>query len=333
MRPILALVMLLLGLVSASPEPEYALLVSRAFGFATGTIAPPLIEIESSTVKADRPIFAALATGSLDQFETVLPQPSGSAPAPDTVSIRPAVSLGELCNALLTSAQDNELPVAFFANLIWQESHLRDDAVSPKGALGIAQFMPETAVESGLDNPLDAMQAIPASARLLRELRLQFGNLGFAAAAYNAGPHRVSAWLAHHRALPRETRGYVVQVTGRSIEQWRSMPPHDAALRFVRPLPCRDLPPFAELDEAQAEQAQLGRAQMQRMQILTRQVHGPEKIATAGRHRRQHLAYRRRWYAHHRHDAIRATEREGHRRRHEAGQHYRRGTHDKRKNT
>ena len=82
------------------------------------------------------------------------------------------LSLNDLCNALYTSAQDNDLPVPFFANLIWQESRLRDDAVSRKGALGIAQFMPETAAESGLDNPFDPLKAIPASARFLRELRL-----------------------------------------------------------------------------------------------------------------------------------------------------------------
>ncbi len=94
------------------------------------------------------------------------------------------------------------MPVPFFANLIWQESRLRDDAVSRKGALGIAQFMPETAAETGLDNPFDPLQAIPASARFLRELRMQFGNLGFVAAAYNAGAHRVTEWLEHRGSLP-----------------------------------------------------------------------------------------------------------------------------------
>ena len=48
----------------------------------------------------------------------------------------------------------------------------------------------------------------------LRELREQFGNLGLAAAAYNAGPGRVSAWLGSHRPLPGETRNYVAMVTG-----------------------------------------------------------------------------------------------------------------------
>jgi hypothetical protein len=181
--------------------------------------------------------------------------------SPDSAPIQPLeASLDDLCNALLTSAQDNDLPVPFFANLLWQESRLRDDVVSPVGALGIAQFMPQTALESGLDNPFDPLQAIPASARLLRELHQQFGNLGFAAAAYNAGAHRVAEWLERRRALPLETRNYVVLVTGRSAEEWRKTPPDAAALHFVTRLPCRDMPAFADLEQAQMQQEQAEQA-------------------------------------------------------------------------
>ena len=80
-------------------------------------------------------------------------------------------SVGDLCNALFISAEDNDLPVPFFANLIWQESRLQLNSVSRAGALGIAQFMPEVAVEVGLHDPFDPQQALPASARLLHELR------------------------------------------------------------------------------------------------------------------------------------------------------------------
>ena len=72
-------------------------------------------------------------------------------------------------------------------------------AVSPKGASGIAQFMPQTADWHGLADPFDPIEALRHSAAYLRELRDQFGNLGLAAAAHNAGPGRVSAWLASHR--------------------------------------------------------------------------------------------------------------------------------------
>ncbi len=133
-------------------------------------------------------------------------------------------SVGDLCNTIYTSAEDNDLPVPFFANLIWQESELQLNSVSSAGALGIAQFMPEVAVEVGLRNPFDPHEALPASARFLRALRQQFGNLGFVAAAYNAGAHRVADWLDHDRALPQETRTYVLRVTGRSAEAWRKSP-------------------------------------------------------------------------------------------------------------
>ena len=86
------------------------------------------------------------------------------------------------------------------ARVIWQESCFDALAVSPKGAAGIAQFMPATASWHGLANPFDPIEALRHSAAYLRELLSQFGNLGLAAAAYNAGPARVSAWLANHRA-------------------------------------------------------------------------------------------------------------------------------------
>src|SRR4029077_549949 len=86
------------------------------------------------------------------------------------------LSLDDLCKTLFTSAQENDLPIPFFANLLWQESRLKDDVVSKQGALGIALLMPQTALETGLEDPFDPLQAIPASARLLRTLRLQFGN-------------------------------------------------------------------------------------------------------------------------------------------------------------
>jgi hypothetical protein len=171
-----------------------------------------------------------------------------------------ARSVGDLCSTIYTSAEDNNLPVPFFANLIWQESELELDSVSSAGALGIAQFMPEVAAEVGLLDPFDPDQALPASARFLRALRQQFGNLGFVAAAYNAGAHRVVDWLDHDRALPQETKTYVLRVTGRSAEAWRKSPLPDSQLTFVRPLPCRRLPAFADLEHAQMEQARAAAA-------------------------------------------------------------------------
>ena len=127
--------------------------------------------------------------------------------------------------------------------------------------------MPETAAETGLDNPFDPLKAIPASARLLRVLRLEFGNLGFVAAAYNAGAHRVIEWLQHRASLPSETRGYVARVTGLSVDAWRRMAVNDDALAFVQHLPCRSLPAFASMEQAQSEQVQLQQAKLEQLKI------------------------------------------------------------------
>src|SRR5262249_59523221 len=91
-------------------------------------------------------------------------------------------------------------PLEFFARLLWQESNFRPNAVGPvtrsgDRAQGIAQFMPRTAAERGLLDPFDPVQALPKAAEYLRELLADFGNLGLAAAGYNAGPRRVRDWL------------------------------------------------------------------------------------------------------------------------------------------
>src|SRR5262245_10948350 len=150
----------------------------------------------------------------------------------------PTASFDPVCHTLTTAADANDLPLEFLTRLIWQESRFDPAAVSPAGAQGVAQFMPKTAVSRGLANPFDPIEAITKSAELLRDLRTQFGNLGLAAAAYNAGPKRVQDWLARRRSLPRETQAYVRIVTGRSAEEWTAA--KSSALNVVLPdgVPC-----------------------------------------------------------------------------------------------
>jgi hypothetical protein len=104
--------------------------------------------------------------------------------------------------------------------LIQQESGFKSHVVSPAGAQGIAQFMPRVARAYGLDNPFDPFHSLAVSAKFLRELLGQFGNLGLAAAAYNAGPKRVQEWMARRGKLPEETRNYVRNITGQPAERW-----------------------------------------------------------------------------------------------------------------
>jgi hypothetical protein len=132
-----------------------------------------------------------------------------------------------MCLMIESAAKAQDLPLEFFARVIWQESRFQSDAVGPvtrsgQRAQGIAQFMPGTANERRLLDPFDPVQALPKSAEFLSELRQQFGNLGLAAAAYNAGPRRVQDWLAGSGPMPQETRNYVIAITGTSVDDWAS---------------------------------------------------------------------------------------------------------------
>jgi Transglycosylase SLT domain/SPOR domain len=141
-------------------------------------------------------------------------------------------TVDEICHTLADAAAGNDLPEEFFTRLIWQESAFDPKAVSPMGAQGIAQFMPATAALRGLANAFEPLQALRESASYLHELRTTFGgNLGLAAAAYNAGPNAVEAWMAGRTtSLPFETEAYVRIVTGYTPEAWRNKPLPQIAL-------------------------------------------------------------------------------------------------------
>jgi Transglycosylase SLT domain len=167
---------------------------------------------------------------------------TAQAAAPSVSSPAQPPTADDVCRTLEQAAAENALPVEFFARVIWQESRFNASAVSPKGAEGIAQFMPRTADWHGLADPFNPIDALRHSAGYLRELRERFGNLGLAAAAYNAGPGRVSAWLASHHPLPSETRNYVAIVTGWTADEWASpSPPQNAETTIPQGVPCTRL--------------------------------------------------------------------------------------------
>ncbi|MBN8920469.1 MAG: lytic transglycosylase domain-containing protein [Rhizobiales bacterium] len=168
-------------------------------------------------------LFADARSGHAGPDAAPQTTPDASAkPEPKTEADSNAESI---CLMLESAARAHELPVEFFARVIWQESRFDANAIGPmtrrgSRAQGIAQFMPETAVERGLLDPFDPVQALPKSAHFLQELRGTFGNLGLAAAAYNAGPRRVREWLDGAGELPGETRRYVLAITGRTADEW-----------------------------------------------------------------------------------------------------------------
>src|SRR6202045_5075822 len=146
------------------------------------------------------------------------------------------LTTSDICRTLEEAAAENGLPVDFFVRVIWQESRFNAHAVSRKGAVGIAQFMPRTADWRGLLDPFDTMASLKASASYLRDLRNRFGNFGLAAAAYNAGPRRVQDWLVGTGPMPAQTRDYVQAITGRDIENWR-LPSADLSLSTAATCP------------------------------------------------------------------------------------------------
>ncbi|EHS49738.1 Lytic transglycosylase catalytic [Rhizobium sp. PDO1-076] len=156
--------------------------------------------------------------------------------AEDQLCIRQEAFNADLCRMIGHFAETHGVPSAFFARLIWRESLFRPEAVSPKGAEGIAQFMPNTAKRRGLDNSFDVIDALDASAAYLKALEKRFGNFGFAAAAYNAGENGLGRFLSKGR-LPIETRDYVFAITGNIIETWRDAPPVIAAPALDEALP------------------------------------------------------------------------------------------------
>ena len=154
--------------------------------------------------------------------------------------------VARVCDLIDVHARQEGLPSEFFARLIWKESRFDPNAVSPAGAEGIAQFMPGTAAMRGLADPFNMEQAIPASARYLGELKRGFGNIGLAAAAYNAGENRVTRWLSSGGFLPLETEDYVLDIMGEPADSFSDKAyagtnrPLDATAPFLDA--CRNLP-------------------------------------------------------------------------------------------
>ena len=186
---------------------------------------------------------AMLANTQAPDFDGAVPFDASQPPIGAGLGRMPAPTRRGLCSAIAAVARANDLPITFFANLIWQESSFLSKTISRAGALGIAQFTPETAIERGLVNPFEPIHALFTAGKLVRKLNGQFGNLGLAAAAYNAGPQRVSNWMAERGPLPAETRDYVMRITGRPAQDWVSKEiRHDpgAALMPAR-APCAEV--------------------------------------------------------------------------------------------
>jgi len=112
---------------------------------------------------------------------------------------------------IVRAAQAHNLPFALVKAVIHAESGFNPRALSPKGAKGLMQLMPENVAFYKIKDPFDPYENIMGGAAYLKHLLTDFeGNRRLALAAYNAGPTRVK----HHRGIPpiAETRAYVAKV-------------------------------------------------------------------------------------------------------------------------
>jgi soluble lytic murein transglycosylase-like protein len=118
---------------------------------------------------------------------------------------------GPFIDMARAAARQEGIPEDLFLRLVMQESRFDPKARSHKGAIGLAQLMPDTARLLGVD-PHDPQQNLRGGARYLKQQYVKFGSWRLALAAYNAGPGAV---LKHGGVPPfRETRNYVKKIWG-----------------------------------------------------------------------------------------------------------------------
>ncbi|OSP55625.1 lytic transglycosylase [Pseudoruegeria sp. SK021] len=133
---------------------------------------------------------------------------------PDAIFVpsgKPVIYRGKYLPVAKAAARRHKIPESLFVRLVQQESGWNPTAVSPKGAMGLAQLMPDTARMLGVD-PSDPEQNLLGGARYLRQQYDKFGSWQLALAAYNAGPGAVQK----HNGVPpyRETQNYVRAILG-----------------------------------------------------------------------------------------------------------------------
>ena len=191
------------------------------------TVAPPSSRLRPSSFPALAPLADPSATArrrlrgrpllcGATAFVLLINSPlanaqptAGEPPIVSTTADRFAVFVAE-------AAQRFGIPATWIRVVMRAESFGEAHAISPKGAMGLMQIMPETwarlRVRYGLGaDPYDAHDNILAGAAYLRELHDRYGSPG-CLAAYNAGPTRYENHLAAGRPLPAETRAYVADV-------------------------------------------------------------------------------------------------------------------------
>lgn len=137
---------------------------------------------------------------------------------------------GEIEPAIVEASIRYGIDARILRAICFTESRYRVNAVSPKGALGPMQFMPETAARYGLKNPFDPRAAIDAAARYFRDLLARFnGRIDLAVAAYNAGEGAVESFRSGKPLVLRT--GKVINARGMVTG---GIPPYPETQAYVR---------------------------------------------------------------------------------------------------
>ena len=147
--------------------------------------------------------FVDVVTAEVESFEP--------APAEVTKLEGTPIVQKDLASIVGDASARSRIDADFIASVIRAESGNSPRAVSPKGAQGLMQLMPQTASTLGVKNSFDPEQNVEGGVRYLRELLVQYnGDAAKALAAYNAGPQRVQ----QYKGVPpyHETRAYVTRV-------------------------------------------------------------------------------------------------------------------------
>lgn len=151
-----------------------------------------------------------------------------------------AIGALQLAGATIRDARAGGLAPAFFAAAMLQESAYDPNAISAAGAIGIAQFMPDTAADAGV-NPFDPYDALAGGSKLIGSYRGRYVAMypdpdAAALAAYNAGP----AAVAYYRGVPpyRETIDYIRLIYQRwaRIDSYLRHPAEFPPLQWKAPL-------------------------------------------------------------------------------------------------
>ena len=199
---------LLLLIAGAASAGEHALLANGArMHVDRHEIDGVTVRLYNSTGYIEMP--ASMVSG-FEVEEPLVPEAAPVPPAPpaaETPAPAAAVNPVELADA---AADKYGLPRRLVRCVMAAESAFQIDVLSPKGAIGLMQLMPETAQLLGAD-PHDPAQNVDAGVRYLRDLLIKYdGVLQRALAAYNAGPAAVDKY---HSVPPyRETINYVNRI-------------------------------------------------------------------------------------------------------------------------